>query len=86
MKIALAKDVEEYLTEQLRSGACADASDLVNNVLRSIRDQQFKVFEVSPALESWLLEAADKPATPLSDADFEGIRSRVKSRVQLPGS
>jgi hypothetical protein len=41
MTITLAKDVEEFLQGQLREGVCADASDLVNNVLRAVRDQKW---------------------------------------------
>ena len=80
--IALAKDVEDFLQEQVRAGACADASELANDVLRSVREQQRRPFEVTPELEAWLLEAADKPATPLTGADFDGIRERVRARTQ----
>jgi Arc/MetJ-type ribon-helix-helix transcriptional regulator len=80
--IALAKDVEDFLREQVRTGACDDASDLVNEVLRSVRNQQVRPFTVTPELEAWLLESADKPATPLTDADFEGIRERVSPSIR----
>jgi len=78
MSIALAKDVEEFLREQVRTGACADASELANDVLRSLREQQRKPFEITPELEAWLLEAADKPTTPLTTADFDGMRERAR--------
>jgi Arc/MetJ-type ribon-helix-helix transcriptional regulator len=81
MEITLAKDVEDFLQEQVRGGACADASGLVNDVLRAVRDQQFSPFTVTPELEAWLLEAADQPATPLTADDFAGIRERVRARV-----
>ena len=82
MTIALAKDVEDFLQNQIRSGVCADPSELVNDVLRSIRDQQQKPFDVTPELEAWLLEAADKPVTPLTRDDFNGIRKRVRARTK----
>ena len=82
MTIALAKDVEDFLREQMRTGACADASDLVNQLLRSIRDQRLRPFAVTPELEAWLLESADKPPTPLTEADFRGIRERVAAGVR----
>jgi Arc/MetJ-type ribon-helix-helix transcriptional regulator len=81
MTIALAKDVEAFLQEQVRAGVCEDVSDLANNVLRSVREQQRKPFDLTPELEAWLLEAADKPATPLARRDFDGIRQRVQSRT-----
>ena len=64
MTVALAKDVEEYLQDQVRAGVCAVASELVNDVIRSLRDQQHRPFDLTPELEAWLLEAADKPVTP----------------------
>ena len=82
MTVALAKDVEEFLQAQVRSGVCADASELVNDVIRSLREQQRKPFDATPELEAWLLEAADKPTTPLTKEDFNGIRERVRARVK----
>ena len=35
MTVALARDVEDFLQDQVRSGVCADASELVNDVIRS---------------------------------------------------
>ena len=82
MTIALASDVEKFLQDQVRSGVCADPSELVNDVIRSVREQQQKPFEVTRELEAWLLEAADKPATPLTGADFDAIRKRVQARAK----
>ena len=86
MKIALDKDVEEYIHEQVRAGVCSDASDLVNDVLRALRDQQHPPFEITSELEAWLLEAADKPTTPLTKADFDGVRTRIRTRRQSSGA
>jgi Arc/MetJ-type ribon-helix-helix transcriptional regulator len=82
MTVALARDVEDFLHEQVRAGNCADASELVNDVIRSVREQQQKPFKVTPELEAWLLEAADKPSTPLTAADFEAIRERARNRAK----
>jgi Arc/MetJ-type ribon-helix-helix transcriptional regulator len=81
MNITLAKDVEEFLNEQVRSGACADPDELVNDLVRHVREQQRVPFEVTPQLETWLLEAADACSTPLREADFEAVRQRVQDRV-----
>ena len=81
MTVALAKDVEDFLDEQVRAGVCNDASELVNDLLRSLREQQQQPLEVTPELEAWLLEAADKPVSPLSHADFDVLRQRVRSRL-----
>jgi Arc/MetJ-type ribon-helix-helix transcriptional regulator len=73
MTVALDQDVEDFLQDQVRSGVCADASALINDVIRSLRDQQRKPFDVTPELETWLLTAADQPVTPLTKADFNAI-------------
>jgi hypothetical protein len=86
MTIALAKDVEDFLEAQVRAGAGADAGELANNLLRSVREQQHKAFVVTPELEAWLLEAADQPATPLTNGDFDGIRARVQARNPAPAA
>ena len=80
MTIDLASDVEAFLRAQVQAGVCSDAGDLVNDVLRSLRDQQRQPFEVTPELEAWLLQAADKPTSPLTADDFDGIRQRVLAR------
>lgn len=81
MTLTLASDVEEFLQDQVRSGICTDASELINNVIRSIREQQEKPFRLTPELEEWLLEAADQPATPLTSQDFSALRERVRARA-----
>jgi Arc/MetJ-type ribon-helix-helix transcriptional regulator len=86
MTVALARDVEDFLQDQVRSGVCADASELVNDILRSLREQQQKPFDITPELEAWLLEAADQPATPLAKADFDAIRERVRTRAKSSAS
>ncbi len=48
-----------------------------------VREQQRNTFKVTPELEAWLLQAADKPATPLTGADFEAIRA-MHGRRDLP--
>lgn len=85
MTIALAKDVEDFLAEQVRAGHCSDASELINDVVRSLRDQQQQPLEITPELEQWLLEAADGPSSPLTAADFQSIRERVRNRTKSAG-
>jgi Arc/MetJ-type ribon-helix-helix transcriptional regulator len=81
MTIDLASDIEEFLQKQVRAGVCADPNELVNDVMRCLRDQQQRPFEITPELEAWLLEAADQPVTPLTRADFDTIRQRGRART-----
>ena len=85
MTIRLAGDVERFLEEQVRNGVCEDAAELVNDVVRALREQQRKPFEVTPELEAWLLKSADQPTTPLKGADFHAIQERVRLRTQARG-
>jgi Arc/MetJ-type ribon-helix-helix transcriptional regulator len=82
MTVALARDVEDFLQDQVRSGACADASELVNDIIRSLREQQRRLFQITPELEAWLMEAGDKPVTPLEKSDFDAIRDWVRMRLK----
>jgi Arc/MetJ-type ribon-helix-helix transcriptional regulator len=85
MTIDLARDVEEFLQEQIRAGRCTNANDLVNDLLRSVREQRRNPFEITPELEAWLLESATGPVTPLTSEDFEMIRQRVRARQPATG-
>jgi len=86
MTIALTKDVEAFVEEQVRAGVSPDANTLVNDVLRSLSEHQRSPFAVTPELEAWLLEAADAPTTPLTASDFHGIRQRVRVRLNGPAA
>lgn len=86
MTIELASDVEDFLREQERAGICSSASELVNDLIRSVREQQQKPFETTPEFEAWLLASANTPATPLTGEDFEAIRRRVRARVPSTSS
>lgn len=79
MTISLAKDVEDFLLEQVQAGAAPDAATLVNDVMRSLR-QQTAPLDVTPELEAWLLETAGSATSPLTRADFDGIRERSRAR------
>jgi len=80
MTISLAKDVEAFVLEQVRTGAAPDATTLVNDAVRSLQAQQALPLDVSPELEAWLLKAAQAPTSELARADFDGIRDRVRAR------
>jgi hypothetical protein len=46
-----------------------------------MKDTEQTPFDNTRELENWLLEAADNPTTPLTHADFDAIRERVRSRT-----
>jgi Arc/MetJ-type ribon-helix-helix transcriptional regulator len=84
--VDLASDVEKFVREQLRSEPSGDASELVNDILRSVGELRQKPFKLSPELEEWLLASADLPATQLNSSDFDGIRERVRTRTATASS
>jgi Arc/MetJ-type ribon-helix-helix transcriptional regulator len=86
MTIALTKDVEAFVEEQVRAGVCADAGTLVNDMLRSISEHQQRPFATTPELEAWLLESANSATTTLVEGDFEAIRHRVRARLDGPAA
>ena len=68
MTVALARDVEDFLQAQVRSGVCADASELVNDVIRSLRELDdliakapFNTLERNATLKLCVTFLADKP-------------------------
>ena len=82
MTIELAKDVESFVKEQARSANSKDPDALVNDLLRSLREQQRQTFEISSELEEWLLKAADTSASPLASTDFDAIRQKARARTK----
>ena len=84
--IELAKDVEEFLQEQVCSGVGADASELANGLIRSVIEQRQKPFDVTPELEAWLLQSADQTVTPLTRMDFDSLGQRVRARLTSAAS
>ena len=86
MNIALDRDVEDFLENQVRAGVCTSPGEFVNTLVRSVREQQQKSFEITPELEAWLLKAADQPSTPLTNEDFVTLRERVESQLSASWS
>lgn len=79
MNVGVDKDVEEFLHEQVRTGATPSAAALVNEVLRALRIQRERPFAISPEVEEWLLAAASSPTTPLTADDFAALRERART-------
>lgn len=50
MKVMLKPEIKRFVAEKVKAGQCADASDLVNQALEVLRDQE----QFTPKLESYL--------------------------------
>ena len=67
--------IDDFLEGQL------ELTDEVKAKLDQSRSEHGMPFEVAPELDAWLLEAADKPTTPLTKSDFDDIRERVRAKI-----
>ena len=69
--------IDDFLEDQL------ELTDEVKAKLHQSRreHQGKKSFDLTPELEAWLLEAADKPTTSLTKSDFTAIRERVRAKA-----
>ena len=65
--------IDDFLEDQLELTDEAKAK-----LDQSRHEHRQKPFDVAPELEAWLLQAADKPTTPLTKSDFVAIRESVR--------
>ena len=68
--------IDDFLEDRLEL-----TDDVKAKLDQSRREPQPKPFDLTPELEAWLLEAADKPTTPLTKSDFAAIRERVRAKT-----
>ena len=78
MNLTLTKGLERFVTEKVRSGRYADASEVVREALRML--EKSDAVE-SPALEAALLEGVRSPRRSYSSATLARIRRQAR---QLP--
>ena len=64
------------IIEQIKGLSADERAEVARFIVG--QDNLYKPFDVTPELELWLLEAADKPTSPLTKADFAGIRLRAR--------
>jgi hypothetical protein len=64
------------IIEQIKGLPADEHAQVVKFIIG--QDDSYKPFNVTPELESWLLEAENKSVTPLTKADFAGIRERAR--------
>lgn len=69
--------IDDFLEDQLE--LTDEVKARLDQSRREIAEGNF--FKVTPELEAWLLEAADKPTTPLTKSDFAAIRERVRAKT-----
>jgi putative addiction module CopG family antidote len=80
MHITLTKDLEKFVTGKVRSGGYTDASEVVREALRDLRDQDDPAEYDSRELAALLLPAVRGPHRLLTPRHFAQLRQRARRR------
>ena len=78
MHITLTKDLTKFVTHKIRSGGYTDASEVVREALRDLRDQDDPAEYDSPELAALLLPAVRGPHRPLTPRHLAQLRRRAR--------
>jgi antitoxin ParD1/3/4 len=73
MNVSLKADIEKFVAEKVNSGQYADVSDLVNEALEVLRDQE----EFSPEHEEYLREEVGKGLAQLDSGQLSVFDART---------
>ena len=80
MHITSTKDLTKFVTRKIRSGGYTDASEVVREALRGLRNQDDPAEYDSPELAALLLPAVRGPHRPLMPRHFAQLRRRARRR------
>lgn len=81
MNITLTKDLEKFVSEKVRSGGYADASEAVRDALRTLRRKGDSADTDSEELAELLLPAVRGRHRPLTRDNFAQLRQRARKRT-----
>lgn len=82
MNVALSKYYEDFVGDLIESGRYGNSSEVVRAGLRALeKAEQQAVLEI-PDLDKKLLAGVRSPARPLTNADFDRIRSRTRRKLK----
>jgi antitoxin ParD1/3/4 len=82
MNVTLKPDLERFITEKTRTGQFADASDVVNEALELLRDQE----QFSPDREAYLRREVKRGLDQLDQGQFSAVTTDqiiAQERVRL---
>jgi len=82
MNISIKPELENFLAEKLKSGQYANASDLVNDAIEALKEQE----EFTPEHEVYLRREVNKGLVQLDSrqyADFDATRIIAEERARL---
>jgi antitoxin ParD1/3/4 len=74
MQVTLTPHLKKFVEQRVKAGGYADASEVVREALRLLE----KIEACEPAdLEELIIEADEEPASPMTQDDWDEIRSKV---------
>ena len=76
MNISLTKDLEKLIEKKVKSGLYQNPSDVVRDALRHLEENSEPEW-----LEQKIQEGLKGPFTPMTKADWDGIRERGLKRM-----
>lgn len=84
MEITLTEDLQRFVEEKVRKGGYADANEVISDALRYSRAKEDPAELDSQELAELLLPAVRGSHEPLTDEDFERLRSRARTSPAGP--
>lgn len=82
MNVALTKYYEDFVGDLIESGRFGNSSEVVRAGLRALEKAEQEAALNIPDLDKKLLAGVRSPAKPLTDADFNQIRSRTRKKLK----
>lgn len=77
MDISLTKDLKDFVTQKVRAGGYSDASEVMREALRELRNNEDPADADSKELAELLLAAVRGTHPPLTSKDFQQLRRRA---------
>ena len=82
MNVALSKYYEDLVGDLIESGRYGNYSEVVRAGLRALEKTEQQAALEIPDLDKKLLAGIRSPARPLTNADFDRIRSRTRRQLK----
>jgi antitoxin ParD1/3/4 len=82
MNVALSKYYEDLVGDLIESGRYGNSSEVVRAGLRALEKAEQQAALEIPDLDKKLLVGVRSPAKPLTDADFDRVRTRTRRKLK----
>jgi antitoxin ParD1/3/4 len=82
MNVALSKYYEDFVADLIEGGRYGNSSEVVRAGLRALEKAEQAAAQDNPELDRKLLAGVRSLARPLTDADFDRIRTRTRRKLK----